>query len=340
MAMLNYNKRLANINNRKFDAGLNESVSSKLFSSRVLPENIKYLVESMSAIGPKYNSRTIEAADRVKNHLEKGLDLHFTRAYRNQGSVVTKTNIKTHSDFDLLAVVNKYFYPAPAVPNPYPYTDSDPNSDIKLLRSQSLSILKSVYDEVDDSGEKCICIFNKDLHRYVDVVFAFWYNTEEYEKNNNEHYRGVKLTHSHATPDFPFAHANNVNYKGDSTEDGSRRAIRLLKNLAADSDTEIKLLRGFHFTTVVHDIANELIRYNKINDIAIAMAVSSQLDRIINEAVYRVLLKSPNGTEYPLTKDGMVDEFILIKKDLDTLIADSSNEYTTSNTIRNTILFS
>lgn len=340
MAILNYNKRLANISNRKFDAGLNESVSSKLFSSHVLPENIKYLVESMSPIGPKYNSRTIEAAERVKNHLEKGLDLHFTRAYRNQGSVVTKTNIKTHSDFDLLAIVNKYFYPAPSLPNPNPYRDSDPNSDIKQLRSQSLIILKGIYSEVDDSSEKCLCIFNKDLHRYVDVVFGFWYNTEEYDKNNNEYYRGVKLTHSHASPDFPFAHANNVNYKGESTEDGSRRAIRLLKNLAADCDTEIKLLRGFHFTTVVHDIANELIRYNKINDIAIAQAVSNQLDRIINDTVYRVLLKSPNGTEHPLNKEGMVSEFTLIKQDLDTLIADSSREYTTSNSIRNTILFS
>ncbi|SFO79663.1 hypothetical protein SAMN04488519_1176 [Algoriphagus ornithinivorans] len=50
MATINYTKRLENIQSRKFDRELNESVLSKTFSSREIPENVKYLAESMRKI--------------------------------------------------------------------------------------------------------------------------------------------------------------------------------------------------------------------------------------------------------------------------------------------------
>ncbi len=337
MATLDYKKRLANLQNRKFDNVLNESATTKLFSQNDVPENIKYMVDSMSPLENKYNTRTIEAANRVQKHLENNLQMHFSRAYRTQGSVVTKTNIRTHSDFDLLTVIDKYFYLPSTVPNDNPYTATDPNTDIRELRDQSASILKKIYQEVDDSGEKCISIFNKDLNRKVDVVFAFWFNSEKYISSGDEYYRGIRIGKSHARTDFPFAHAHQVNLKGDNTNDGSRRAIRLLKNLGADSETEIKLLRGFHYTTLVNPISGTEIFYQPGNDIEIAKSVSTQLGRLITEPEYRKQLKSPNGTEQPLADDGMVPEFQKIKEDLDTLIVDSSKELS-SPRLRNILL--
>jgi hypothetical protein len=325
MATLNYTQRLANLQSRKFDREINESQISKSFSTREIPDNLKYLLESTRKIDTKYNAKTIEAANRVQKHLENNLNLHFSRAYRTQGSVITSTNIKVHSDFDLLTIVDRYHYTAPNVPVALPYTASEPNEDINDLRSQSLKILRDIYDEVDDSSEKCISIYNQSLNRKVDIVFAFWYNTEKYQETNDEFFRGIKFSVI-GDPDFPFAHLQNVNYKGDSTSDGSRKAIRLLKNLKADSDNDLDLLKGFHFTTVIHSIENALLLHPNSSELSIAKTSSDELGRLINNSAYRKSIKSPSGTEYPLYKDEFVNKLQLVKNDLDELINDCSKE--------------
>ena len=110
MATLDYNTRLANLQSRKYDPGLREYAVTNKFSASDIPADIKYLFESMKPIGEKYNSKTIQAAQNVQNHLERDFSLHFQRDYRTQGSVKTNTNIRVHSDFDLLTIVKKYFY--------------------------------------------------------------------------------------------------------------------------------------------------------------------------------------------------------------------------------------
>ena len=279
MAIINYRQRLQNIQDRKFDRELKESVVSKTFSSQEIPENIKYLAESMRKIDQQYNSKTYDAANRVQKHLEDNLSLHFNRVYRTQGSVITNTNIKVHSDFDLLTIVDKYHYNEPLVKNSSDYTQSDPDEDILELRSQSTKIMREIYDDVDSSGKKGISIFNKSLNRKVDLVFCFWYHTQKYIETKNEYYKGIYLYEfpfKRRILDYPFAHINNVNHKGDNTNDGARKGIRLLKNLKADSDRKIDLT-SFHLTSLVHSIENELLNYSFGNEILIAKARTFKL---------------------------------------------------------------
>lgn len=343
MATLNYTKRLANLQNRKFDRELNESLFSKSFSARDLPDNVKYLVESMRPIDQKYHNKTIIAASRVQKHLQDGFNLHFNRAYRTQGSVMTATNIKVHSDFDLLTIIDKYFYPE--ISNGNNYTDSDPNDDIRELRKQATKILKNIYDEVDDTGEKSISVFNKSLNRKIDIVFCFWYNSQKYEdtkyERNDEYYRGIylyKFPNGPKERDFPFAHIYQVNSKGDSTSDGSRRGIRLLKNLRADCDNELKFVKSFHLTAIVHSVANNNLIYSPGNELSIAKAMSTEMSTILQNPTYRKEIKSPNGTENPLVKDETVSEIKRLKEDLDTLIDDSAKEILSSQVIKKAIL--
>lgn len=323
---IDYEKRLQNLQARRYDNELNESVLTKSFSSTTIPKNVKYLMETMVKIDKKYNERTIEAAKRVQKHLEDRYDLHFSRAYRTQGSVTTSTNIKVHSDFDLLTIIDRYHFNGIGVPTKNPYTDSEPNSDIKKLRSQSEKIMEDIYDEVDKTGKKNISIFNKSLNRKVDIVFCFWYNAKKYEETSNEYYRGTYLfdfTKDERILDYPFAHISQVNAKGDNTNDGSRKAIRLIKTLNADND-QIDL-NSFHLTTIVHSIENNELHYIRGNEIKIAKAVSVQLDKIISNPEYRKSVESPNGTEKPL-KDDTVDGMKKLKADLDELIADVHKE--------------
>lgn len=330
MALLDYSKRLRNLQTRKFSQELNESALSESFTRFDIPENVKYMMESMRPIDKKYNDITLQASENVKNHLEKGLNLHFTRDYRTQGSVVCNTNIQLHSDIDLLSIIGRYHFLPPNVNPTNPYTDSDPKIDIEQLRNQATTIMKAKYDDVDTTGSKTIRIYNKNLRRHVDIVFAYWYHSEEYLRNKTEYYRGVQFYDFHARervtkPDFPFAHIQNVNFKGNMTNDGSRRCIRLLKNIVADSDGSIDLT-SFQLTTIVHSIDNMKVRYQPGFDGKIAAAVSQELGTLIELPTYRRGVKSPNGTEYPLADDGVVPELQKLKADLDRLLVDTAEE--------------
>ncbi|SFO79682.1 hypothetical protein SAMN04488519_1177 [Algoriphagus ornithinivorans] len=260
--------------------------------------------------------------------MQDNLNLHFNRAYKTQGSVITNTNIKVHSDFDLLTIIDRYHYNQPGVENSSDYTESNPDDDILELRTQSTKIMKNIYDEVDTSGKKGISIFNKSLNRKVDIVFCFWYHSKKYIETKDEHYKGIYLYEfpvKRKILDYPFAHINNVNYKGDTTNDGARKGIRLLKNLKADADSKIDLT-SFHLTTIVHSIEDNHLNYNLGNELLIAKSISDKMNILINDPARRKEVKSPNGTENPLEDDKVVPEIKKIKEDLDTLIIDTAKE--------------
>ena len=186
--------------------------------------------------------------------------------------------------------------------------------------------MKSIYDEVDTKGKKNITIKNKSLNRKVDIVFSFWYNSKKYEETSDEYYRGIYLydfSKNEKILDYPFAHIDQVNLKGDNTNDGSRKGIRLLKTLRADNP-EIDL-NSFLLTTIVHSIDNPELYYYRGQEINIAKALSVQLHKLISDSSFRNNIKSPNGMEKPL-QDKIVPDLKKLRSDLDELITDVQNE--------------
>ncbi|SDL21204.1 nucleotidyltransferase family protein [Siphonobacter aquaeclarae] len=322
MAILNYTNRLENLRNRKFDPNLNELYTSKYFNRLGLPDNVKYLLEITQPIDKLSNDKYLLAAERVQNHLERRLNLHFERDYRHQGSITTNTNIRVHSDIDLLTIISRYHFVPNGEPILSPYTATNANEDIKLLRKQATQILKSIYQDVDDSGKKSISIFNKDLHRKVDIVFCFWYHSSTATDNE----KGIMLfdfENETRIKDFPFAHISAVNTKGNSTSDGSKKGIRMLKNLKADADIE---LNSFQLTSIVHDISNNNLPHSVGTELYLAQNISYHLEKIISDSQYRKDIQSPNGREYPLKNDDCVEQLKKLRSELDTLIMDSQRE--------------
>lgn len=328
MANLNYTRRLANLKARRFDEDLLKADLSGSFGKSLVPENLEYLVESMRPIDGKYNEVTLTAASNVQKHLEGGLNTSYGITYRKQGSVMTNTNIRIYSDIDLLTIINGYCFLAPALLPPESPYHGVPNSDISVLRTQSTDIMTARYDEVDTSGSKSIEITNKNLRRKVDVVFAFWYNTKQYEDTKNEYYRGIYLfdfPKRQKLLDYPFAHIHNVNRKSSQTNDGSCKAIRLLKTLRADANKKIDLT-SFQLTTMVYAMENGDLHYTHRGELTIAKNVSRHLDKMLSDEVYRKGIKSPNGMEHPFKNDKCVPHLQLIKQDLDKLIFDCESE--------------
>src|ERR1700742_1204363 len=101
-----YSARLQNLRERKFDPSLQQPMVAQAFSKIEIPENLRYLAECMEPIGHNYNQQTIDAANDVKDCLEKHFQLGFSRTYRYRGSPITKTNIRVNSDIVLLAIID------------------------------------------------------------------------------------------------------------------------------------------------------------------------------------------------------------------------------------------
>src|SRR6185437_14572769 len=154
---LNYARRLQNLQDRRYDPTIQKSILSESFSKLELPEDLKYLAESMRPIEKSYNEKTITAANNVKTHLDRDLQIGLSKAYKYQGSVMTNTNIRTYSDIDLLTIIDSYYYPE--VHDPNNVYGGDPDSDINQLHKNCIKILESKYDEVDTSGSKSISIY-------------------------------------------------------------------------------------------------------------------------------------------------------------------------------------
>ena len=337
---LNYTKRLQNLNERRNPDGLSKSFSDGLSARNYSnfigaigavdkqPTNLKYLRECMSPIDKEYNDNTLLASDKVRIHLENEFNLHFSRDYRKQGSVMTNTNIKSYSDVDLLAIIGRYYYLAPSLPNNDPYTASNPDDDIKEIRRQATIIMQNVYDLVNTTGAKNISIYNKSLKRKVDIVFAYWYNTEQYVSTNDEYYRGIYLydfQKQQRELDYPFAHIYAVNTKGDQTNDGSRRVIRLLKSLKMDSEGRIDLT-SFQLTAIAHDITDSQVTYSVGNDLALAKSALAKVSFLIDNRDYRKAVSSPAGNQKPLYEDSVVPDLKELQKDLSELITDCETE--------------
>lgn len=67
---------------------------------------LTYIRVAMKGVEPEYTQKSIDAGERVKDHLSKKLsDITF----KYQGSVMTNTHIKGYSDIDLLTISEKFY---------------------------------------------------------------------------------------------------------------------------------------------------------------------------------------------------------------------------------------
>lgn len=327
----NYTQRLDKLKKRRTDDGLiQKAYLSESFSKSEFGESVKYTLESMKPIEASYTQNTILASEKVQANLTKGfVEKSLSVTYRHQGSVETDTSIKLHSDIDLLVITEKYHsLEHPLVPaNPY---QGDPLSDLKELRTESYSILNSVYKQVDDSKPKAIQVFPTDPKRKVDVVVANWYDSVDYSNAlRNEKLRGIhiydKKQHTRQI-DFPFLHISKVNEKDALVGGGLKKLIRLLKTLKVDADYEINLT-SFEITSMMYDMSLTSLTKSNSQSLLLLPEASKQLDKIITDKLYRENLLSPNGKElvFGINTEKIV-EIKKLKLELDELIQDITEE--------------
>ena len=296
-------------------------VERKLFSdlSDAPTDVLKYIKLAMRGVEPEYTQKSKEAGGRVKEHLSSLSDVTF----KYQGSVMTNTHIKGASDIDLLTICDKFYsWDSSAVDNILntpteraklyssqisklekevnmsSYSGA-PLEDLRKIRLDSESILRSVYSQFDATNGKAIKIRNLSLKRDVDIVTASWYDNVSSILNDKGDYRGIQVydknENKRCPVDYPFLSIKRINERGSETNDRLKKMIRFLKNLKTNSNINIDL-SSFDINAICYDI--DTVKYSEQSYVELVGTLYLQLHSICTNKSHSDKIVSVDGKEY------------------------------------------
>ena len=327
----NYDKRLENLNKRRYDELIKKAILSESFHSENFGKSTKYVFESMREIDSKYTSNTFEASEKIQKHLRDGLsEIGIIVDFEHQGSVPMNTHIKLHSDIDLVTLHGGFYSLEPPLEPAIPY-NGDPIVDLRKLREESFKILNNIYDQVDNSNSKSIAVYPTQPKRKVDVVQANWFDSIEYVNNNREKkFRGFSIFDYHLKTrktDFPLLNIFNIIEKDTWVRGALRRSIRFLKTLKVDAEYEIKL-SSYEISTIVYNIEEYYLNKPEKQTLLLLPIISNHLNEIITNKNFRDNLKSANDKEFVFKgcNDAKVLEIKKLKREVDEIIEDLKEE--------------
>lgn len=277
-----------------------------------------YIRLAMRGVEYTYTQKSKEAGERVKDHLQRNIS---SVAFRYQGSVMTNTHIKGHSDIDLLTISDKFYYfdnsgvnealnnkwfnynsyqleKLQREVNSTSYTGNS-LEDLRNLRNDCEITLRNTYSICDTTGTKSIKIKNLNLNREVDIVIANWYDDIESIINDKGHNRGIQVynkeEHRKGKADFPSLSIDRINERSAATGGRLKKMIRFLKNVKADSGLDIGL-NSFDFNAICYDIST--VKYKNATFIELVPIIYLQLKSIVTNSDHAERLVSVDGREY------------------------------------------
>ena len=239
----------------------------------------RYALGSMQAVSDTYTRISKETAERVANQLKDRLAKSEIHAeFRLQGSVPLDVHIKGVSDVDLLALSNElYTYdPKGAVALRGGYKNPAKRTSLEVLNELRNLVESSLDDafpavKVDKSGAKAVKISGGSLARDVDVVPAHWSDTNLYQATGTASDRGTMILDKKKQATIenqPFRHIELIRSRCGLVDGGLRKAIRLCKNVKADSDRTITL-PSFDIASVMYHMNLEELQRGSYYELSI-----------------------------------------------------------------------
>lgn len=347
----NYTNLVENVKKRSNPGLLDEAVLfNKSYSDELRNIStsdlkvLEYVKRAMQAVDATYTSRTIEAGDKIKEHLKKNnpsLDFEY------QGSVMCNTHIKGYSDIDLIQITGSFYshenitkfnekynsgYSLTSsqrlsllnVINATSYQD-DANYDLRKIRINAENILTDIYKYVDTSKAKSIEVNPTNPDRKVDVVTASWYKTVESEINNSKEIRGIQVydkdKNMRLSIDYPFLKILLLNEKDRSVNGRLKKMIRFLKTLKADSDYDLKGISSFDLSSICYNINTSIYKEKAYYELVTILFL--EFKKIIEDDNYRNSIMSIDKTEFIFAgKDEKVRLLKLIYSELSSIYID------------------
>ncbi|HZH88050.1 MAG TPA: hypothetical protein VFD78_02625 [Chitinophagaceae bacterium] len=317
----NYTLLTNNIRSKKNPEGLILEKAFQAELSTISKSDILVFIRTaMNGVEPEYTAKSIEAGEKVKEHLKSVLS---DVDYKYQGSVMTNTHIKGYSDIDLLAITNKFYtrdisrvkqilenYDQRQMFNDVSirklesesnlgFYHGDSLNDLLVNRLESERKMHETYKDCSSEQPKAIKIRNLSLHREVDIVIANWYDDVRSIINNKGENRGVQIynkeEHTKGQANYPFLSISRINDKSALTKGRLKKMIRFLKHCKAESLYQIGLT-SFDINAICYAI--EVQDYADLSFYDLVPVLYLQLKRISGDSNYANSLMSVDGREY------------------------------------------
>ncbi|WP_313244622.1 hypothetical protein [Stenotrophomonas rhizophila] len=297
--------------------------------------NTRYALGAMQEVDADYTRISKDTAMRVANQLEKRIE-GFRLEYHLQGSVPLNVHIRGVSDVDLLTLISGQFYTynpngIQALAGAYSPTTRTSLQQLKDLRAEEEPALAKAFRAatIDTSGSKAIKISGGSLARSVDVVPSHWYETTAYQQSGALHDRGVVIldrkTNSTMT-NYPFKHIKAVTDRDTVTLGSLKKAIRLIKNIKADSDLEIAL-PSFDLAGIMYHADLAALRMGYTFELAILAETQRHLDYLYRNPEKAKLLEVPDGTRHIFDSKAKLDALLTLSYEVDKLLEAVANEH-------------
>lgn len=282
---------------------LAKSIAMENWQSRQLyNKHTQYVLGAMQSVGTEYTEITLQTAERVGKQLNNKLNQDTD--FRLQGSVPLDIHIRGVSDVDLLVLDKSFFLYDRSGPLGNTYIPSNRNTlDVILsLRRDSESVLKSSFPavRVDCSGGKAIKLTGGSLPRPVDVVPSVWYKTADYQRTKDESDAGVVVADKsipETIENRPFTHISLINQRDHSSKGGLKKAIRLLKNIKADSDRRaVSKISSFEIAALLYHANMQTLALGQFYELSILAELQRFLDWLYHNETEAKSLKTPDNS--------------------------------------------
>lgn len=334
-----YAERLESLRTRRVDPDfiLQKAAVERFSTAELLNESYtkmdeddvyKYFIGSMQPVDGLYTKNTYAEAERVQNQLDKIKDWNLGFSYEYQGSVSNNTHIKAHSDIDILVLINKYFTLEPPQEPANPYK-GNPIDDLMELRGKCEAHLKSAFykADVDCSGAKSISLSGGSLRRKVDVVPSNWYDTLKYAETQSKIFRGVQVLDKYKKvriKNTPFYHNYLLEIKDNASALNFKKAVRLLKNLKADADADIKFSSYDIVAVLYHMDSSKYLVGDKY--LLLLKNIKEHLEYVISSSLFQSNKSVPDNSRLIFDNADKLNELKKLKVEVDTLYSDVLNE--------------
>ncbi|MFH1495089.1 MAG: hypothetical protein ABIG70_09870 [Pseudomonadota bacterium] len=342
--MADYTQKLANMRNRRtsLDSGGIAAMSAAFREATLLTESyeqrgktgaIKYALGAMQQLEPKYTEISISEGERVRNQLETGLrNASIPATFDYQGSVPLNIHIRFSSDIDLLALHDRFvtFDSTSRYAGGYTPKLINPLVEVWKLRQQCESILDLKFPtaKVDKSGAKSISLSGGSLQRKVDVVPSHWHDTAAYQCSQQKHDREVRILDKDAPAllaNRPFLHMKHIEEKDKLTVGGTKKAIRLLKNLKRDSSRDIGLT-SYDIAALIWHCNNTTLTVPSYLELSLIAAIQNYLQYLADNPNFAFSLDVPDLSRKIFDSLEKFQALKLLKAEVDQLAIDIFTE--------------
>ena len=298
----------------------------------------RYALGSMQAVSATYTRVSKETADRVANQLKDRLAKEGVYVeFRLQGSVPLDVHIKGVSDVDLLTLSNELFTydPQGAVALRGGYTNPAKRTSLEVL-NELRNLVESRLDDafpaakVDKTGSKAVKISGGSLASDVDVVPAHWADTTAYQATGTASNRGTRILDKKkqvTIENQPFRHIELIGTRCDQVGGGLRKAIRLCKNVKADSDRNITL-PSFDIASVMYHANLDALSLGRYYELSILAETQHHLDQLACDHDLAKTLYVPDGSRLIFDTNEKLQSLTELSRDMDELLNAVYSEHT------------